>query len=214
MVMSKTPVHHRVWLICFYRALIHYFRTPQVSVSDILRRLKLCGWYWGELSGLEADRILENARNGSFIIRDSNDACHLFTLSLKAHDMVISVRVAFSRGLFRLDSSNLSMCPYFTSVVDLVEYYLADENRYFYVDVPEVGELLVRLCHPVLKEVASLQHLCRMELARQWRSIEEITALPLPPHLKHYLLEFCPLSQHKILPSELSGSSFPNPPPS
>ena len=126
--------------------------------------------------------------------------------------MVISVRVAFSRGLFRLDSSNLSMCPYFTSVVDLVEYYLADENRYFYVDVPEIGELLVRLCHPVLKEVASLQHLCRMELARQWRSKEEITALPLPPHLKHYLLEFCPLSEHKILPSELSASSFPNPP--
>lgn len=162
-----------------------------MSLSDILRRLKLCGWYWGELNSEKADRILQPMADGSFILRDSNDVCHLFTLSLKAHNMVISVRVQFSRGLFRLDSSTQD-CPSFFSVVDLVDYYLSDEHRYFYVDVPGVGEVLVTLRHPILKETFSLQHLCRKVIVRHWKTPEDIDLLPLPLHMKRYLEEFCP----------------------
>ena len=172
---------------------------PQVSLSDILHRLKLCGWYWGELNGEQADAILKNTLNGSFILRDSNDPCHLFTLSMKAHGMVISVRVHFSRGLFKLDSSTQDL-PSFISVVDLIEYYVRDDNKYFYVDIPEIGELFVTLRYPVLKEVLSLQHLCRIEIVRQWRTPEDVETLPLPPHLKRYLLEFC--SSPPIIPMQ------------
>lgn len=163
----------------------------QVSLHDILRRLKLCGWYWGELSSDQADDILQPAADGSFILRDSTDACHLFTLSLKAHNMVISVRVQFSRGLFKLDSSAHD-CPSFSSVVDLVDYYLSDCHRFFYVEVPGFGEVLVTLRHPILKETLSLQHLCCIAIVRHCRTPEEIYQLPLPSHLKRNLLEFCP----------------------
>ena len=161
-----------------------------MSLHDILHHLKLCGWYWGELTSEEADSILHTASDGSFILRDSSDACHLFTLSLKAHSMVISVRVHFSRGLFKLDSST-SDCPSFHSVVDLIYYYLSDSHRFFYVDVPGYGEVRVTLKHPILKEVLPLQHLCCISIVRSWRTQGEIETLPLPTHLKRLLLEFC-----------------------
>ena len=168
--------------------------APRMTLSAVLKRLKLCGWYWGELSSQKAEEILSTTRTGSFLVRDSNDACHLFTVSLKVRTMVISVRVAFSKGLFKLDSSSQWDCPSFFCVVDLIDYYVADSHRFFYVDVPEVGEIVVKLRHPVLKEVPQLQDLCRMVIVRQYRTSDKIDELPLPSHLKRYLSEFCSIS--------------------
>ena len=158
-------------------------------MSDILNKLKYCCWYWGEISQAEAESLLQSSRDGSFILRDSNDACHLFTISLKAGDMVISVRVTLSKGLFKLDASTQDL-PSFFSVVDLVEYYISDTSKYFYVQVNGYGEVRVHLRHPIIKEVSSLQHICRVEIVRNWKSPDELESLPLPPHLKRYLSEF------------------------
>jgi len=107
-------------------------RPPaRVNLSHTIRRLRMCGWYWGDITSNQANVVLRNAQNGSFILRDSTDACHLFTLSLKANNMVVSVRVAFSRGMFKLDSWNQEDSPSFTSVVDMIDYYLADEKHEF-----------------------------------------------------------------------------------
>ena len=154
-----------------------------------MTKLKDCCWYWGEISQSDAENLLQSARDGSFILRDSNDACHLFTISLKARRMVISVRVTLSKGLFKLDASTQDL-PSFFSVVDLVEYYISDKSKYFYVEVNGYGEVRVRLQHPMIKEISSLQHLCRVEIVRQWRSHDELESLPLPPHLVRYLSEF------------------------
>ena len=164
----------------------------RISLSNILRRLKMCGWYWGDLSSQQANDILKNAQNGSFILRDSTDACHLFTLSLKAHNLVISVRVTFSRGQFKLDSCHQEDCPSFESVVDLIDYYLADESREFYITIPEFGEFPVSLKHPIWKEVPTLQHLCRKCIVKSSRTGINLQKLPLPSHLIRYLLEFAP----------------------
>ena len=170
-------------------------RVHRMSLSAVLKRLKLCGWYWGELSSKKAEEILSAASPGAFLVRDSNDACHLFTVSARVREMVISVRVAFSRGYFKLDSSSQWDCPAFLCVVDLVDYYVTDSRRFFYVDVPKIGEMVVKLRHPVLKEVPMLQHLCRTNIVRQYRTIVEIDELPLPTHLKRYISEFCPFSE-------------------
>ena len=88
-------------------------RLNRVSLSHILKQLKMCGWYWGDFSSFEAKEVLKNAKDGSFILRDSSDACHLFTLSLKARELVVSVRVVFSRGQFKLDSYRQEDTPAF-----------------------------------------------------------------------------------------------------
>ena len=140
------------------------------------------------MSQSDAENILHLTKDGSFFLRDSNDACHLFTISLKAQGMVISVRITFSKGLFKLDAITQDL-PSFFSVVDLVEYYISDTNKDFFVQV-KGHEIRVRLCHPVIKEVLPLQHLCRAEIVRNWKSPEELESLPLPAHLKRYLLDF------------------------
>ena len=162
----------------------------RISLSHILSQLKMCGWYWEDLSSEEAEQILKNAQDGSFILRDSADACHLFTLSLKAKNLVVSVRVAFSRGQFKLDSYRQEYSPAFGSVVDLVDYYLADKSRVFYVAVPDMEEFPVSLQHPIWKTVPSLQHLCRRCVVQRCRTVGQLARLPLPPHLIRYLQEF------------------------
>lgn len=166
-----------------------------------LRQLKMCGWYWGALSSADANRILKNGENGSFIMRDSSDACHLFALSLKANNIVISVRVAFSKGQFKLDSCRQEDCPSFGSVVDLIDYYLESDKHTFQVTVPELGEFPVTLKHPILKEVPTLQHLCRASVMQCCKTTEKISRLPLPHHLKNYLLEFAPEETRKHKPN-------------
>ena len=144
------------------------------------------------MSSQEANDILKNGENGSFIVRDSNDACHLFTLSLKANNFVISVRVTFSRGQFKLDSCRQEDCPSFGSVVDLIDYYLESESHTFQVTVPELGEFPVTLKHPILKEIPTLQHLCRRNIVGCCKTARRVKGLPLPHHLVRYLLEFAP----------------------
>lgn len=173
----------------------------RVSIYNILRRLKMCGWYWGELSSQQANTLLRDAQNGSFILRDSNDACHLFTLSLKAHNFVISVRVTFSRGQFKLDSCHQEDSPSFHSMVDLVDYYLASEHRHFYVNLPDVGEFPVALRHPIWKEAPSLQHLCRRKVVQCCPDCHKLRQLPMPSHLIQYLVEFAPEEEPDALAS-------------
>lgn len=169
--------------------------VPRISLSHILKRLKMCGWYWGELSSQQANDILKNSQDGSFILRDSTDACHLFTLSLKANGYVISVRVTFSRGQFKLDSCHQQDCPSFESVVELIDYYLENDCREFYVTVPDIGEFPVSLRHPIWKEMPSLHHLCRKCIVHSCKTPASIHKLPLPQHLIRYLLEFAPEDQ-------------------
>lgn len=164
----------------------------RINLSHTIRRLRMCGWYWGDITSNQANVVLRNAQNGSFILRDSTDACHLFTLSLKANNIVVSVRVAFSRGMFKLDSWNQEDSPSFNSVVDMIEYYLADEKHEFYVELPKVGEFPVCLKHPIWKSVPSLQHQCRYSIVKCCRTSQKLRLLPLPPHLVRYLLDFSP----------------------
>lgn len=164
----------------------------RVNLSHTIRRLRMCGWYWGDITSNQANVVLRNAQNGSFILRDSTDACHLFTLSLKANNIVVSVRVAFSRGMFKLDSWNQEDSPSFNSVVDMIEYYLSDEKHEFYVELPNVGEFPVCLKHPIWKSLPSLQHQCRYAIVKCCRTSQKLRLLPLPAHLVRYLLDFSP----------------------
>lgn len=162
-------------------------------MTDILNKLKDCNWYWEGVAQSDAETILNLAKEGSFILRDSTDPCHLFTISLKAKRMVISVRITHSKGLFKLDACTPNM-PSFYSVVDLVEHYLSNADEYFFVEVDTITgvkeEVPVRLRYPYIKEVLSLQHLCRIRIVRLWKSQTELESLPLPLRLKKYLSEF------------------------
>jgi len=167
-----------------------YPPAKRVSLADVLRTMKLSGWYWEELPGENAIQLLKDKSIGTFLLRDSYDDCHLFTLSVKSYNnVVVSVRVIFSRGYFKLDSA-FQDTPLFPSVVDLVEHYLADEQRSFHVEVPDMGDFAVVLRRPLYKNVLSLQHICRRTIVKHLQISDNIDGLPLPPHLIDYLQDY------------------------
>ena len=54
------------------------------------------GWYYGNISVAEAERLLKEERNGAFLVRDSSDSGNrtdLFTIIFKTQDRYGSVRV-------------------------------------------------------------------------------------------------------------------------
>ena len=178
-----------------YGAAHSYPPAKRVSLADVLRTMKLSGWYWEELPGENAIELLKDKSNGTFLLRDSYDDCHLFTLSVKSVEAVkcveavVNVRVIFSRGYFKLDSA-FQDTPLFPSVVDLVDHYLGDEQRTFQVAVPNMGNFAVVLRRPLYKNVLSLQHICRRTLVKHLQSVDSIEALPLPTHLIDYLMDY------------------------
>ena len=164
----------------------------RMSIADVLRNLKDSGWYWGEVSKEEAHVMLENTALGTFLLRDSTDACHLFTLCVRTMTGVQNIRVIFSRGNFKLDSVFPDLSA-FHSVVGLVEYYLDGSNKEFCITTDDNEEETVVLRCPLWHEVPSLQHLCRQSLLRRVHYDPGMAAsLPLPEVLKGYLLDYCP----------------------
>lgn len=164
----------------------------RMSMADVLRNLKDSGWYWGEVSKEEAHVMLENTAEGTFLLRDSTDACHLFTLCVRTVTGVQNIRVNFSRGNFKLDSVFPDL-PAFRSVVGLVEYYLDGSNKEFCITTDDNEEETVVLRCPLWHEVPSLQHLCRQALLRRVHyNRVKAASLPLPANLKDYLIDYCP----------------------
>ena len=54
------------------------------------------GWYYGNISVAEAERLLKEERNGAFLVRDSSDSENrndLFAITFKLQDRYGSVQV-------------------------------------------------------------------------------------------------------------------------
>jgi hypothetical protein len=163
-----------------------------MSIADVLRNLKDSGWYWGEISKEDAHLMLESTAVGTFLLRDSTDACHLFTLCVRTESGVQNIRVNFSRGNFKLDSVFPDL-PAFRSVVGLIEFYLDGDDKEFCITTEDDTEELVTLRNPLWHEVPSLQHLCRQVLLRKVSyDPSKCSDLPIPQNLHDYLVDYCP----------------------
>eukprot|EP00062_Callorhinchus_milii_P022686 gi/632980778/ref/XP_007907225.1/ PREDICTED: suppressor of cytokine signaling 2 [Callorhinchus milii] len=155
------------------------------------RHLQTAGWYWGSLKASEANEKLQEADEGTFLVRDSSHQDYFLTISVKTALGPTHLRIEYRDGKFRLDS----MLPIktklqqFDSVVHLVEYYVALSRTLQNTQIPALHNSTVPLwlISPLYRHTPSLQHLCRLHINRVTK---EIQALPLPNKLKNYLLEY------------------------
>ena len=128
------------------------------------------------------------------MLRDSTDACHLFTLCVKTSNGVQNIRVSFSRGNFKLDSIFPDL-PGFHTVVELIEYYRNGKNKDFVITTDDNEEETVTLRNPLWHVVPSLQHLSRLAVLRRIHyKPYQCPDLPLPQNLKDYLTDYWPLT--------------------
>lgn len=185
------------------------FGSPQRETTEDLFRvasamthLELSGWYWGSITAAQAKELLNEAAEGTFLLRDSSNPGYLLTLSVKTSLGPTHLRIEYSGGAFCFDSMVVARprLRKFNGVVDLLQHYAltclraasaqeeqeSDPSSTATVP-PKETSLLLKLTRPLYVETPSLQHLCRVAINQSSRNN---TDLPLPPRLKGYLQEY------------------------
>ncbi|KAM5274686.1 suppressor of cytokine signaling 3 [Ctenodactylus gundi] len=169
-------------------------------VVNAVRKLQESGFYWSAVTGGEANLLLSAEPAGTFLIRDSSDQRHFFTLSVKTQSGTKNLRIQCEGGSFSLQSDPRSTqpVPRFDCVLKLVHHYMpppggppADEpppaqpppgsppRRAYYIY--SGGEKIpLVLSRPLSSNVATLQHLCRKTVNGHLDSYEKVTQLPGP----------------------------------
>lgn len=164
----------------------------KASLTEELLKLSKYGWYWGPISGDEADAKLISEPDGAFLVRDSSDDRYVLTLSFKSSGKLLHARMEHSGGLFSL--CNQSESGGFTSVAALIDHSMNFSQSavicYSRPKYPGYPSFPVRLTKPVSRftQVRSLQYLCRFVI-RQNTRLDNIHKLPLPKTIKGYIEE-------------------------
>ncbi|KAG7232441.1 hypothetical protein INR49_008861 [Caranx melampygus] len=170
--------------------------SDESRIAVAMKDLKNTGWYWGSLTATEAKEILQDAPEGTFLVRDSSQRDYLFTISAMTAAGPTNLRIEYKHGKFKLDSVVLvrPKLKQFDSVVHLVEHYVmlsrtSDKtvaNSQPSAAAPN-GTVQLLLTKPVYRATPSLQHLCRIAINRRTRRVQD---LPLPNRLKDYLSDY------------------------
>ncbi|XP_078064775.1 suppressor of cytokine signaling 3-like, partial [Mustelus asterias] len=166
-------------------------------VESALARLESSGFYWAALSGAEAKGRLSGQPVGTFLLRDSADPRHLFTLSVRTVEGITNLRVRQRRapgtgGAFYLETEGggpATPAAAYDCVVKLADHYvrLSGAGPAFYRGCgggrgQGAAPLLLR--QPLLCKVPALQDLCRRALNLQPAG-GQLDTLALPSGLRH-----------------------------
>lgn len=164
-------------------------------VESALERLEASGFYWGSLSGAEAKRLLTSQLPGVFLVRDSSDHHHLFTLSVRTNTGITNLRIQQQGSAFHLETlPGKGHLPAFCCVVQLVEHYLclgAVEGGACYLEREGQPPVPLALTHPLRCKVPTLQEMCRRAVRASVRGGRDTRAqlqgLPVPQGLLNSL---------------------------
>ncbi len=74
--------------------------SSNTNLAWELFKLVKFGWYWGRMTGGEAERKLADQPDGAFLVRDSSDDCHLLSLSFRSYGRTLHTRIEHSNGFF------------------------------------------------------------------------------------------------------------------
>ncbi|XP_061829423.1 suppressor of cytokine signaling 3-like isoform X1 [Nerophis lumbriciformis] len=164
-------------------------------VLATLHKLKESGFYWGAITGKEANALLGAENTGTFLVRDSSDNRHLFTLSIKTASGTKNLRVQCDAASFYLqtDPKNIHLIPHFDCILKLVHYYMPQSKgntRTGNVDYIYTGgeKVPLELVKPLACSLSTLQHLCRKTVNGHLDISSKRDQLPHP--LREFLQDY------------------------
>ncbi|XKL60643.1 hypothetical protein PGB90_007700 [Kerria lacca] len=148
-------------------------------VPDLLQ-ITSCSFYWGKMDRYEAERLLENKAEGTFLLRDSAQEEYLFSVSFRKYGRSLHARIEQWNHRFSFDSHDPGVFSSPT-VFGLIEHYKDPTCCMFFEPM---------LTIPLHRNFTfSLQHLCRAIICDQL-VYDMINCLKLPKTLKTYLKEY------------------------
>lgn len=191
--MSSSPLDSSMRLPYRYKTFASKVQYQMVLAT--LHKLQESGFYWSAITGKEANTMLAAETTGTFLIRDSSDNRHLFTLSVKTASGTKNLRVQCDASSFYLqtDPKNIHSVPHFDCVLKLVHYYMPQSrgnarsgNIYYIYSGGE--KIPLELIRPLSCSLSTLQHLCRKTVNGHLDISTKRDQLPHP--LKEFLQEY------------------------
>ncbi|XP_017493108.1 PREDICTED: suppressor of cytokine signaling 5-like [Rhagoletis zephyria] len=146
-----------------------------------LKAISACSFYWGKMDRYEAERLLEGKPEGTFLLRDSAQEDHLFSVSFRRFDRSLHARIEQCKHRFSFDSHDPGVYSSAT-VTGLIEHYKDPSHCMFF------EPMLTRPLHRHF--VFSLQHLARASICDRLTSYQAVADLPLPALLKAHLRQY------------------------
>jgi len=154
-------------------------------IPDLLT-ITNCSFYWGKMDRYEAEKLLEDKPEGTFLLRDSAQDEHLFSVSFRRFDRSLHARIELQpvegkgddRFSFDPRDPNVFSSP---TVCGLIEHYKDPSHVMFF------EPMLTLPLHR--KDAFSLQALSRASVSSRLK-YDKINELDLPQQLKIYLKEY------------------------
>lgn len=145
-----------------------------------LRAITACCFYWGKMDRYEAERLLDNKPEGTFLLRDSAQEEHLFSVSFRKYGRSLHARIEHFNHRFSFDSHDPAVFAART-VTGLIEHYKDPACVMFFEPM---------LTAPLARTAPfGLQQLARAAVVSS-TTYDGIDELPLPSSLKAYLKEY------------------------
>ncbi|CAH2062095.1 unnamed protein product, partial [Iphiclides podalirius] len=145
-----------------------------------LQEITACSFYWGKMDRYEAERLLDNKPEGTFLLRDSAQEEHLFSVSFRKYGRSLHARIEHYQHRFSFDSHDPAVFAAPT-VTGLIEHYKDPACVMFFE--PMLTAPLPRT------EPFSLQQLARAVIVSH-TSYDGVEQLPLPARLRAFLKEY------------------------
>ncbi|XP_059055057.1 suppressor of cytokine signaling 4-like [Achroia grisella] len=145
-----------------------------------LQQITACSFYWGKMDRYEAERLLDNKPEGTFLLRDSAQEEHLFSVSFRKYGRSLHARIEHYQHRFSFDSHDPAVFAAPT-VTGLIEHYKDPACVMFFE--PMLTAPLPR-CEPF-----TLQQLARALIVSH-TTYDGVEKLPLPARMRAYLKEY------------------------
>lgn len=183
-------------------------KYERFGLLETIQALPSAGWYYGNISVSQAERLLKDEPNGAFLVRDSYDSTNttdLYTITFKIHNRFGSVRVDYSKGYFSLSLLDPGL-PLFRTMMDLISYCYNCSvvlKQPVCVLTGHHQDVHLYLTKPVTRkrQMHSLQYLCR-EAVHKFVTQDKLDCLGLPNRLVEHYVCHNPLFDEQLFPVE------------
>ena len=183
-------------------------KYEKFGLLETIQSLPSAGWYYGNISVAQAERLLKDEPNGAFLVRDSSDSnsiTDLYTITFKIHNRFGSVRVDYSKGYFSLSLLDPGL-PLFRTMMDLISFCYncsVVQKHPVCVLTGHHQDVHLYLTKPVTRkrQMHSLQYLCR-EAIHSYVTQDKLDRLGLPKRLVQHYISQNPFYDEQLFPIE------------
>ena len=148
--------------------------------------LNTVSWFWGNLSNGQAEYLLRNSQDGTFVVRHSADPASLYCITYKLDGVVASVRVYENDGQLSINFNDPLQVRAPTLHGLIAKLVRLSANGGVVCRLERSSKVLsLKLTRPV-NRLSSLRAHCK-RVIRMTMSHETISALPLPKQIKTFL---------------------------